>query len=301
MKQSHGSPAVFVAAATWALAAGCGRIGYEETQQVPSSSSIDGDADGSGDADGPGAWLPESGLSDEAASPMIDTGSVDAAPTESGPPESGPVDAGPAEADAAPSNPGFYVETETGLLSGGFTVEFDRTASGGRFIQPPSGMTSMSQPGSALALYNVTIPNAGTYVIWGRIHSPDPLHNTFWIRVDSGVWHLWRISTGDVWYWNAFHDNFDYYHDLTFDLSAGPHQLFIASAVDGVGLDRLYFTSNGDMPPGNNTICSPPDSIEVRGMCQSSCGSQGGNACGDAMCMGYPLIPAYDCPVCCAR
>ena len=157
----------------------------------------------------------------------------------------------------------------------------------------------MSQPGSAQARYNVTIPNAGTYVIWGRIHSPDVLHNTFWIRVDSGIWYLWRISTGDVWYWNAFHDDADYGHKLAFDLSAGAHQLLIANAGDGVGLDRLYFTSNGDMPPGNNTICDPPNSIEVGGMCQLSCGSQGGNSCGVVQCMGYTPIPAYDCDVCC--
>ena len=110
----------------------------------------------------------------------------------------------------------------------------------------------------------------------------------------------WRISVGDIWYWNAFHDNIAYETPAEFPLSAGNHRLTIANCVDGVDLDRLYYTLDpNDEPPGNDTPCFPPNSIEVAGVCQPSCGSQGGNGCTIGMCQGKPILPAYDCVLCC--
>jgi hypothetical protein len=194
---------------------------------------------------------------------------------------------------------GMYIEAEDGQLSGGFTIGNDPTASGGRYIEPPLGTPPPDQQGLANALYPFTIATPGKYIIWGRIRSPDASHNRFWIRVDSATWYMWRISTGDIWYWNRFHDNAYYDMPLIFDLAAGPHELLIANAVDGVGLDRLYFTASGDVPPGNVTPCRPPHSIEVGGMCLPSCGVQGGNQCNDVACRGRPILAAYDCATCC--
>jgi hypothetical protein len=50
--------------------------------------------------------------------------------------------------------------------------------------------------------------------------------------------------------------------------------------------------------------CEPPDHAMVGGECLPSCGTAGGNRCETAdstMCEGLPLLPSYDCPVCCAR
>jgi len=194
---------------------------------------------------------------------------------------------------------GRYLEAETGRLSGGFTIGSDPIASGGRYIEPPLGMLSMSQPGSAHAEYPIDIATPSTYLIWGRIHSPDALHNRFWFQVDDGTWYTWRITTGDVWHWNAFHDDTDYGTPLTFQLDAGSHRLVIANAEDRVQLDALYFTADGDQPLGNYTFCNPPHSIQLDGGCHPSCGSQGGNACNSVSCNNRQAIPAYDCAICC--
>jgi hypothetical protein len=37
----------------------------------------------------------------------------------------------------------------------------------------------------------------------------------------------------------------------------------------------------------------------MNGSCIPSCGSQGGNQCGMAICQGRTILPAYDCDVCC--
>jgi len=194
---------------------------------------------------------------------------------------------------------GLYLEAEDGELSGGFTIGQDPSASKGGCIEPPAAITSLDQPGAARARYSFQITTPAQYLIWGRIHSPDALHNTFWIQVDGATWYHWRITTGEVWYWNQFHDNFDYGRPLKFDLAAGPHELLIANSIEGNRLDRLYVTADGDTPPGNDTPCRPPHSVQLDGGCSPSCGSQGGNGCGQMQCMGRTILQAYDCAICC--
>jgi hypothetical protein len=195
---------------------------------------------------------------------------------------------------------GFYIEAESGELSGGFTVLADPNAFGGQAIAPPAGVSSPpTGPGSARALYVFSLTTPGSYIIWGRIHSPDTAHNTFWVQVDGATWYLWRLSTGEIWYWDKIHDDFNYQTPLVFDLSAGMHQLLIANSVDQVGLDSFYITDGTDRPPLDDTPCSPPDSIQIGGNCIPSCGSLGGNTCGADACAGRTVLPVYDCVVCC--
>lgn len=207
---------------------------------------------------------------------------------------------GDVDVDAAPQpEPGQYIEAEAGELSGGFRVETDDAASAGRYLAPPDGIDSDREPGAARALYAFDLPRDATYRIWGRMRGPDVSSNRFWFRLDGGSWHKWRISTGDIWYWDAFHEDVEYDRPLEFELSAGAHTLTIANCVDGAGLDRLFVTSAGDTPPGNDTSCSPPHSIEREGRCERSCGSHGKTVCGGPACQGRAVLATYDCAVCC--
>ena len=194
---------------------------------------------------------------------------------------------------------GHYLEAESGTLSGGFGVATDSGASSGQYLLSPS-VKSEDEPGEARAVFDFTVRTPGSYRIWGRIRSPDAAHNRFWVRVDDGEWVKWRISVGDIWYWDAFHDNTDYGHAILYELSVGAHQLTLANCADNVELDRLYYTSvEGDVPPGNDTACRPPHSIELKGVCELSCGSQAGNQCGTP-CVDHQPFFAYDCgPLCC--
>jgi hypothetical protein len=194
---------------------------------------------------------------------------------------------------------GFYLEAEKGQLSGGFTIGSDTSASAGACIEPPAGVASPDEPGSARARYTFDVATPGTYLIWARIRSPDASHNTFWFQLDGGRWFLWRITTGEIWYWLPLHERASYGVPLEFDFVAGPHELNVANAVEGNRLDRFYFTADGDTPPGNDTPCNPPHSVPMNGACIPSCGSQGGNRCGQLNCQGQTILPAYDCDICC--
>ena len=192
-----------------------------------------------------------------------------------------------------------YLEAESGALSGGFVVGSDSSASSGQFLAPPPGSSSDDTPGPARARYTIPIDEAGTYVIWARMRGPSVRANRFWFQVDGGEWVLERLSTGEVWFWDGLHDDTHYGVPLTFPWAAGPHELVLANAVSGVAVDRLYVTARRDHPPGNDTPCSPPHSIEVQGECLPSCGSQNGKACGAAACEGKTRVSAYDCDICC--
>jgi hypothetical protein len=251
-----------------------------------------------------GAWLPEttgpvttadafeasSDAAGEAAS-LDDAESLDASLDMTGPADIGIVD----------ESSGLYLEAESGLLSGGYTIGDDPMASGGKYIAPPPGPASDAQPGTARARYDFEITTPGRYIIWGRLQTPDPLHNRSWIQVDGGNWYMWRITTGDIWYWFHIHDNTNYYTPIPFALAAGPHTMIMAKAADGAWVDRFYITAGGDMPPQTDTQCRPPNSIAANGGCMPSCGSLGGQTCGGPQCAGRQLVtrPVYDCPVCC--
>ena len=140
----------------------------------------------------------------------------------------------------------------------GFLVGDDPTASAARYIEAQSGSTSDDAPGSSRATYDLMVETAGTYFIWGRIRSPSTSTNRLWVQVDGGAWLKSRITVGDIWFWNSFHDDTNYGVPLTFPLSAGAHQLVFANCVDGVELNRLYYTTGQETPPGNTTPCRPP-------------------------------------------
>ncbi|HWZ92202.1 MAG TPA: hypothetical protein VNW92_25235 [Polyangiaceae bacterium] len=196
------------------------------------------------------------------------------------------------------AGPGVYLEAEEGVLSGGFMIESDPKASAGRFITAAVGATSEDVPGPARAAYELNADVAGTYLIWGRIHDQNINQNRFFFQIDGGAWVKWRITTGDVWFWDTLHDNINYGTAHPFELSFGTHQLVIANCVDGAELDRLYYAADRSKPEGAATMCNPPHSVQLNGICNPSCGSLSGQ-CGGAPCVGLPTMATYDCPGCC--
>jgi hypothetical protein len=227
-----------------------------------------------------GAWQPDAGVA-----PAPEAGAADAALED--------------VTEAAPRT--LYLEAESAALSGGFQVLDDPSASADQLLMPPADTAGAADlaPDPARAVYTFELARAGDYVLWGRIRAPTATHNRFWFSLDGAPFLKWRISVGDIWFWDDLHEDKNYSAALHFALEAGRHELVFAPAVPGVALDRLYLSAEGDEPPGNATPCKPPHSIELMGECLPSCGAQQGDRCGESACVGIPRIPAYDCDVCC--
>jgi hypothetical protein len=194
---------------------------------------------------------------------------------------------------------GQYLEAELGELSGGFTIGADASASNGRYLLAPDEAAAEDADSPATARYRFTVDADGVYLIWGRIYSPNIDTNRFHVQVDDGARYLWRITVGDIWYWDDVHDDVSYDEPLRFALAAGPHELVVGNVAAGARLDRLYITAGGDQPPGNATQCRPPHSVELGGACHDSCGAQATSEQDTTCsCDGRPtaeLFEAYDC------
>jgi hypothetical protein len=200
--------------------------------------------------------------------------------------------------DAACAPTSLYIDMASGTLAGGFSIQTDVDA--GAYLSPPAGVDSTQVPGDASAGYAVPIACAGTYLVWGRIHGPGALNNSFWLSVDDEPFYEWRLSTGVIWYWSPVTRDFDYFQPVRYPFDAGAHRLTFRNSVPGVGLQRLFVALPGDMPPGNDTPCDPPNSIQLAdGGCEVSCGSHGNTVCGTIACAGQPPLVAYDCDICC--
>ncbi|RYZ07278.1 MAG: hypothetical protein EOO73_13015 [Myxococcales bacterium] len=213
-------------------------------------------------------------------------------------PEPGAAGAANGGAGGAASG-GLYLEAESGELSGDFSVGSDAAASNGQYLLAPDVATAEDQESPAQARYAFSVPVDGDYLIWGRIYSPDISSNRFHVQVDGGVRYLWRITVGDLWYWDDIHDDLKYNEPLHFQLAAGAHELVIGNVAAGARLDRLYITATGDEPPGNDTKCRPPHSIDLGGVCHESCGAQAtperGTTCSCAAAPESERFEAYDC------
>lgn len=195
---------------------------------------------------------------------------------------------------------GLEFEAEDGLLNDGFAVSTSGSDSSVTAITAtmPAGMADA--PGEARAIYQFEVPNSANYVIYGRIHSPGAATNRFWFRVDEGDWTLWRISTGEEWYWDSLHENVDYGNPIVFPFEAGTHRLELGNAVMGAELDRFYITeSTAEAPENPGLSCNPPHSIQLEGECVRSCGSYQTVSCGVEACAGKQEVAAYDCAICC--
>lgn len=192
----------------------------------------------------------------------------------------------------------FYLEAEDGELSGDFSVGAAEAASGGEFLVATTD-TPGDEPGTGRARYSFRLEVAGDYVLWGRTRAPDPPHSRYFIRFDDDDFFPWRISTGEAWFWDDVHEDDDYFTPHVFSLGSGLHTLEIGSSQTEAQLDRLYLTSRGDVPPGNDTPCNPPHSIERAGACIPSCGSHGTTTCDEALCAGREALEAFDCTICC--
>lgn len=208
---------------------------------------------------------------------------------------------GPAQGGSEAGEPpllGTQFEAEDGRIDSGLTVvrgeEGEPT-----FITPTTLGGGQSEPAPGLAEYRFELAQEGEYWIFGRIHSPSVTANRFWIRVDEQEWILWRISTGEEWFWDDLHRGSDYSTPLVFSLNAGIHQLDVASAGDAAELDQFAVVPVGGDAPHGDVQCSPPHSVLLDGQCVRSCGSYLTVSCEVLECEGKVEVPAYDCGICC--
>jgi hypothetical protein len=133
----------------------------------------------------------------------------------------------------------------------------DAQASAGKYLWVPTGSGDFLTLSSAAgeAVYQFTVPTAGTYVIWGLTSTKGG--NSFFASVDNGSYLLWNVPNNNgAWDWRAL-ANHPSTSAARFALSAGTHSLRLKQREDGTRIDRLLITNDLASTP-QDTATPPP-------------------------------------------
>lgn len=125
----------------------------------------------------------------------------------------------------------------------------------GKFVWHP-GPPVTGGGGEGFMQFNINIPQAGQYAIWGHAISWDGNSDSLWVtwqpadpdenpQETQNTEFRWSTGSGNEWYWrrvNAWLDGGTI--QRVWDLPAGPTTLTIYSREDGCMLDSIFITDN---------------------------------------------------------
>jgi hypothetical protein len=143
-------------------------------------------------------------------------------------------------------------------------VPADAVAQGGPEPDAPSRGEFVWQPGAPLeggggsgfVQFEINMPAAGQYAIWGRVVSWDGNSDSLWViwqpadpdenpQDTQNTEYRWSTGSGNTWYWrrvNAWLNAGTI--QRVWDMPAGPSTLTFFSREDGCMLDTLFITDN---------------------------------------------------------
>jgi len=141
-----------------------------------------------------------------------------------------------------------YVEAESGYVASPMTAADDPDASGGRHVWTPN-----QAGGQGRVLWNLEVPDAGVWHLWGRVLAPTPKDDSFYVdvylpdgrqlgRVD------WHTGLAKTWRWVRLTAG-SARHPVALPLPKGKVRLEICTREDGTKLDRLFFAPDADRRP----------------------------------------------------
>jgi hypothetical protein len=153
-----------------------------------------------------------------------------------------------------------WIEAEDGLVTAPLRRVARADASGGRAVEVPPGLDSLTAPPAAGgALYGFTVPRAGRYRIWARVLAPqpqpppaDPGADSFWVRVDRGPFIQWNeLPVRPGWLWDDVHRLDGRQGAELFSLSAGQHTVEFRHRKAHAKLDKLLITDAPSFVPSD--------------------------------------------------
>ena len=141
-------------------------------------------------------------------------------------------------------------EAEQARLLPPFAPGNDSQASAGRFIWMPAEPGERAGSSVARASYRLNLSRAGRYVLWGRVLSPTPENDSFFVRAEGASGSLleptpWPVGVHAGWTWVRLNHP-DGRQPLILALPAGDVTLQIRAREAGAKLDRLWLTSELD-------------------------------------------------------
>jgi hypothetical protein len=154
---------------------------------------------------------------------------------------------------ALPKGKSICWEAETGRVIPPMTPGSDAGASGGLFVWMPGKPGEAGSSSVGRVTWQLAVPTAGRYFVWGRVQTPTPSDDSFNVRVFSDGAEIagltsWQTGVHKDWSWVP----------LAFDGARKPAALALPQGTvylqlrvreDGAKIDRLFLTMDEKQQP----------------------------------------------------
>ena len=135
-------------------------------------------------------------------------------------------------------------EAEGATVGSSWKILADDKASNGSYVVVKPGTQSIqaapSGSKSAIAI-SFSVKAAGSYAVFARLNCPSADDDSFWVKMDNGVFDMSNGLGTRGWSWVKLNN---------FRLKAGKHTLTIAYREDGAKLDKISISNDRYSPEG---------------------------------------------------
>lgn len=147
----------------------------------------------------------------------------------------------------------IFWEAESGLVRLLMAVAEDANASGGKFIWLPGEPGQIGPSGGGHVTWRLRVPRAGRYWLWGRVLTPTPTEDSFFISAFTEKQEImapieWHTGVYSQWAWTPLTKG-PAQEACPLDLPAGDVFIRCKAREDGAKLDRLFLTPKADEKP----------------------------------------------------
>lgn len=161
------------------------------------------------------------------------------------------------KAVAIPAGTGVYWEAESGLVKTLMVIGDEKTASGGKFVWVPGEPGEKGPASRGIVTWKLNLARAGKYYLWGRVLTPTPSDDSFFVGAQVGdhellPWTDWHTGTHTAWEWARVTSG-GAPEAFVLDLPAGEVLLQFKVREDGARVDRLFLTADENQRPEGAT------------------------------------------------
>lgn len=146
-----------------------------------------------------------------------------------------------------------FFEAEVAQQGPGWEIKASSNAQGGLFSSPLDGQESVNPPTSTKGVltFNVNVEEADEYELWAKVQAYEAKDNNLWVSVDGEPFRKWEDLGNELfeWYWKKVYHSYEAEErKFSYFLTAGSHEIRLASASGNVPVDRIAIASKGKLP-----------------------------------------------------
>lgn len=155
---------------------------------------------------------------------------------------------------AVPAGRSVVWEAESGWVTAPMEIGKDGKASGGHFVWMPGEPGQKGGSASGSVTWKLQVAQAGDYYLWGRVLSPTPDDDSFYVRLYRAGEELlpqaeWQVGVHPGWTWAPVALGRPGRTPTPLKLPAGEVRLQLRVREDGTRIDRLFLTPKADELP----------------------------------------------------